>query len=86
MGEGDGTNDDLVRPGNGWQLSTLPGGAWQTPGALAAILGEALSDVPRLRRMGEESYRIVTEEINVEKMVAVFMDALERVTSIGTRK
>ena len=86
MGEGDGTNDDLVRPGNGWQLSTLPGGAWQTPGALAAILDEALSDVPRLRRMGEESYRIVTEEINVEKMVAVFMDALERVTSIGTRK
>ncbi len=86
MGEGDGTNDDLVRPGNGWQLSNQPGGAWQTPGALAGILGEALSDVPRLRRMGEESYRIVTDEINLERMVAVFMDAVERVTSISTRK
>jgi hypothetical protein len=28
----------------------------------------------------------VTDEINLEKMVAVFMDALERVTPISTRK
>jgi glycosyltransferase involved in cell wall biosynthesis len=86
MGEGDGTNDDLVRPGNGWQLSNLHAGDSQTPEALAGILGEALSDVARLRRMGEESYRIVTDEINLEKMVAVFMDALERVAPINTRK
>lgn len=68
VGQGDGTNDDLVRPGNGWQL----GG----PGALAGALREALSDVFRLRRMGAESYRIVAEEINLESMVEVFMEAL----------
>jgi sialic acid synthase SpsE len=38
---------------------------------------EALSDVSRLRRMGAESYRIVSEEINLEKMVETFARALE---------
>jgi len=28
--------------------------------------------------MGAESYRIVSEEINLEKMVAVFIEALKR--------
>ncbi len=68
MGEGDGTNDDLVRPGNGWQA--------KGPGALAAALAEALADISRLRRMGAESYRIVSEEINIENMVRVFVQAL----------
>jgi glycosyltransferase involved in cell wall biosynthesis len=68
MGQGDGTNDDLVRPENGWQLSR--------PDLLAEVLGEALADVSRLRRMGAASYRIVSEEINLENMVAVFLQAL----------
>ncbi len=70
MGRGDGTNDDLVRPGNGWQLSQAG-----VP-ALASALKEALSDVRRLRAMGAESYRIVAEEINLERMAAVFVDVL----------
>jgi glycosyltransferase involved in cell wall biosynthesis len=70
MGQGDGTNDDLVRPGNGWQVppDDLP--------ALTETLHTALSDVNRLRTMGVESYRLVTEEINLEKMVGVFIEAL----------
>lgn len=68
MGQGDGTNDDLVRPGNGWQLSS--------PEMLTEVLREALADVSRLRAMGIESYRIVMEEINLEKMVGVFINAL----------
>ena len=70
MGRGDGTNDDLVRPGNGWQLGeeSLP--------ALTAARAEALSDAARLRRMGAESYRIVAQEINLEKMVEIFVGAL----------
>jgi glycosyltransferase involved in cell wall biosynthesis len=71
MGQGDGTNDDLVRPGNGWQL--------QDPGKLAEVLVNALSDASRLRAMGAESYRIVSEEINLERMVEVFTQALNRV-------
>ncbi len=70
MGQGDGTNDDLVRPANGWQIPP------DNPGALKDALRAALSDPPRLRAMGAESYRIAAEEINLEKMVEVFVDVL----------
>ncbi len=72
MGQGDGTNDDLVRPGNGWQLPEVE--------ALGEVLCEALADAPRLRAMGAESYRIVAEEINLENMVGVFVEAVNAVT------
>ncbi|GAB4500985.1 MAG: hypothetical protein Fur0035_05260 [Anaerolineales bacterium] len=70
VAQGDGTQDDLVRPANGWQIP--PG----DDAALAETLREALSDLPRLRRMGAESYRIVKEEINLEQMAAKFVQAL----------
>jgi glycosyltransferase involved in cell wall biosynthesis len=70
VAQGDGTQADLVRKENGWQI---PPGDFD---ALVATMKEALSDAARLRRMGEESYRIVREEINIEKMVDVFVDAL----------
>ena len=70
VAKGDGTQDDLVRDSNGWQIppNDLP--------ALVAALRAALSDPWRLRKMGAESYRIVSEEINLETMVAVFVRAL----------
>jgi len=71
MGQGDGTNDDLVRPANGWQLTGTE--------TLVDVLQEALSDASRLRRMGAESYRIVSEEINLERMVGVFVEALNKI-------
>ena len=74
VAQGDGTQDDLVRRGNGWQIS---------PGDFEALLStmkDALSDVARLRKMGKESYRIVKEEINIEKMVEMFVQALNSVT------
>lgn len=79
MGAGDGTNEDLVRPPAG----TSPGNGWQVPpdnlAALTEALRLAISDPSRLRAMGAESYRIVREEINLERMVAVFMAALQSV-------
>jgi glycosyltransferase involved in cell wall biosynthesis len=76
VARGDGTQDDLVRPlSNGWQIPP------DDDAALASTLREALSDLPRLRRMGAESYRIVAEEINLEKMVGVFVQALNDVVS-----
>jgi glycosyltransferase involved in cell wall biosynthesis len=74
VAKGDGTQDDLVRAGNGWQIP--PG----DDDALLATLRAALSDVKRLRKMGAESYRIVREEINLEKMVAAFVGALNSVS------
>ncbi len=74
MGRGDGTNDQLVRTENGWQIppDDLP--------ALSGSLQSALSDVSRLRSMGAESYRIVRDEINLEKMMGMFVEALNSVT------
>ncbi len=73
VAKGDGTQDDLVRGENGWQVQAddLPG--------LTELLQRALADPGRLRRMGEASYRIVAEEINVDKMVEVFVQAANEV-------
>ena len=70
VAKGDGTQDDLVRAGNGWQIEP------DDHGALVSAMKNALSDTARLRRMGAESYRIVSEEINIQKMVDVFVSAL----------
>ena len=72
VAQGDGTQDDLVRKENGWQIPP------DRVHYLIHIMKDALSDVARLRRMGEESYRIVREEINIEKMVETFLRALNR--------
>jgi glycosyltransferase involved in cell wall biosynthesis len=70
VAQGDGTQDDLVRRGNGWQIPP------DDFDALLSTMKDALSDAARLRRMGEESHRIVKEEINIEKMVETFVKAL----------
>jgi glycosyltransferase involved in cell wall biosynthesis len=70
---GDGTQNDLVRHGNGWLVP--PG----NPKRLEQALKEALADPARLRQMGAESYRIVREEVNLEAMVSVFVRALSSV-------
>jgi glycosyltransferase involved in cell wall biosynthesis len=75
VAEGDGTQDDLVRAENGWRIP---------PGDLPRLTGTlktALSDPSRLRRMGEGSYRLVDEEVNVEKMVEAFIEAILQVLS-----
>jgi glycosyltransferase involved in cell wall biosynthesis len=73
--QGDGTQADLVRPDNGWQVPAddLP--------AVIHALDDALGDVSRLRRMGRESYRIVRDEINLSVMVNVFLKAIRQVSA-----
>ncbi len=77
VARGDGTQDDLVRGENGWQVppDDLP--------ALTAILHQALANPGKLRQMGQASYRIVAEEINIEKMVGVFIKALNDLNAKG---
>ena len=59
-----------MRPENGWQIAP------DDLQALKDALVLALSDPARLRRMGQEAYRVVAEEVNIEAMVRVFLDAL----------
>ena len=76
VAEGDGTQSQLVRPENGWLV---------TPGSLSDLtrtLTTALSDPVGLRKKGIESYRIVRDEINIEKMVEVFLTAIRSVSRI----
>lgn len=75
VAQGDGTQDDLVRAENGW---TIPPDDLD---ALTASLRIALSNPAVLRRMGADSYRIVSEEINLESMVAVFIRAMNYVVA-----
>jgi len=71
VAEADGTQGDLVRPENGW---SLPPGDVE---ALISIMDQALQNVPCLRKMGQASYRIVAEEINLENMLAAFEKAVQ---------
>ncbi len=70
VAEGDGTQSDLVRAGNGWQIQ--PGNLDD----LQTTLQGALSDRTILSKMGEESYRIVKEEVNLDRMADVFIQAM----------
>lgn len=70
--QADGTQADLLREANGWQIPA------DDITALKNTLEKALADKAALREMGAESYRIVSEEINVNQMVRVFIDALNR--------
>ncbi len=69
--EADGTQADLVRAENGWRVA--PG----SQAELTHALGEALSDARRLRAMGAASFRLVSEEVNVDEMVRAFLQAIE---------
>jgi glycosyltransferase involved in cell wall biosynthesis len=80
VAQGDGTQEDLVRPANGWLVPPAD------QAALTAALDTALAEPARLRQMGTESYRIVREEINLENMVEVFVQALADVRTTGNLK
>jgi glycosyltransferase involved in cell wall biosynthesis len=73
VSEGDGTQSDLVRPGNGW---LVPEGDLD---GLIGALSQALASPERLQAMGRESHRIVAEEINIDAMTRVFVEALNTV-------
>jgi glycosyltransferase involved in cell wall biosynthesis len=78
VAHGDGTQDDMVRSENGWQVPP------NDIVALTHTLNQALSDPAELRRKGKNSYRIVAEEINIEKMVEVFLQAANEANDQST--
>jgi glycosyltransferase involved in cell wall biosynthesis len=75
MEEGDGTQSELIREENGWILPT------NDLTALRNTIALALTDIPELRLMGNESYKIVKEEINIERMADAFVNAFSQVVA-----
>jgi glycosyltransferase involved in cell wall biosynthesis len=73
VGVADGTQADLVRSENGWQLPD------SSIDSLVRVLIAALSDIRTLRKKGRASYSIVSNEINLEKMVACHTEAVRKV-------
>ncbi len=73
VGQADGTQGELVRPENGVLLPTA------NLETLTTVLTSTLSDVVKLRAMGQASYRIVSEEVNLEAMLDSFAKAIKSV-------
>jgi glycosyltransferase involved in cell wall biosynthesis len=76
VGEGDGTQRDLVSAHNGW---LVPAGDVE---GLAGALRAAQSDLAELRAMGERSFRLVRDRFNLEEMRRVFVQALHAVSGL----
>ena len=74
VAEGDGTQNDLATPDNGWLVP--PGNL----DVLIAALRQAISDPERLRSLGKESHRLASERFNIENMASAFVRALNAVT------
>ncbi len=73
VGEGDGTQFDIVDSGNGWHFSD---GKIDT---LTQLIDCAFASTPILLKMGEESFRKIKEEINLPNMVASVTSFLKTV-------
>ncbi|TWU47576.1 GDP-mannose-dependent alpha-(1-6)-phosphatidylinositol monomannoside mannosyltransferase [Rubripirellula tenax] len=70
VSEADGTEFDLVRSENGWKVP--PGDS----DAIAEVIAAAAADRPATFRMGRESLRIATEEINISTMASKMIHAV----------
>jgi len=74
VAEGDGTQEDLVQPENGWLIPPGDGQALQT------ALRQALSNPQRLLKMGAASHRSVVDRFNTGVLADVFVQVLNQVT------
>ena len=69
VAEGDGTQSDLVNENNGWNIAP------NDEKALLTALSIALSSQENLRKKGLAAFGTVKENVNIEKMVSVFIKA-----------
>ena len=73
VAEGDGSQQDLVQPDNGWLIKP------SDDTVLQQVLTMALRDPKRLRKMGEKSFELVQTKFNLQNMADAFVNAINRV-------
>jgi glycosyltransferase involved in cell wall biosynthesis len=73
VAEGDGSQSNLVNESNGWLVPP------DDETALYDCVKQALLNPSRLRKMGMAAYQIVSNEVNIEAMVDVFKNVIEKV-------
>jgi glycosyltransferase involved in cell wall biosynthesis len=73
VAEGDGSQSNLVNESNGWLVPP------DDETALYDCIKQALLNPSRLRKMGMAAYQIVSNEVNIEAMVDVFKNVIEKV-------
>lgn len=78
VARGDGTQQDMVTPQNGW---LVPDG---DRASLEAAIATALSDRTRLEAMGRASRRLADRAFNLEAMVEAFLGAVNAVAGKGS--
>ena len=76
VGEGDGTQYDVVDPSNGWHFDD---GKIDT---LTQLIDDAFASPLKLLKMGDESFRRIREDVNVQNMVASVTSLVNRITDI----
>lgn len=74
VAEGDGTQNDLVQPENGWLVSP------NNVDSLASTLKIALSNKDKLTAMGKASFLRAQNEFNIEAMAEKFIVALNTIS------
>jgi glycosyltransferase involved in cell wall biosynthesis len=71
VAEADGTQSNMVQNDNGWLIDS------GDPAGLLSALRAALSSPDTLVSMGEASFRIARDEVNIEMMVRKFTEAIQ---------
>ena len=79
VSEADNTEIDLVTERNGWIVKK------DCVTSLVDAISKAMRDRPALSLKGAESFRIVCEEINLERMADRFVDAIKRIVAMGKK-
>jgi glycosyltransferase involved in cell wall biosynthesis len=75
VASGDGTQEDIVTPENGWLIPEADAGS------LARAVTHALSDRERLARMGRASWQLAHDRFNLETMAEAFLTAVSTVAA-----
>jgi glycosyltransferase involved in cell wall biosynthesis len=78
VASGDGTQEDIVTPENGWLIPDADAVS------LTRILTHAVSDRGRLSRMGRASWQMAQDRFNLEAMADAFLTAVSAVAGEAT--